>query len=179
MEAVTPEGHAVAARRVSTLGGVSLQLAAPGGGTAGVRFPASLTGAADVALVAYAASPHAEPSPGPEQEGGGLASGVVRVFVSFEVADLAEPVLIELPNAGSAETCKWWDANAGEWSAGSRAGDREPGAAREAAPQSFPVMRVKVNFGFDDFFFGLPARPYLWSSLSSSRKGSVGSLGEK
>ena len=117
--ATTAAGDVISARRVSALGGTELEVAAPGGGTAGVAFPASLDGQATVAVVAYASSPHPEPKPSfpRTQEGGELVSGVVEVTVNFTVSDLLEPVIIHLPRSESGEVCKWWDVDAGDWSA--------------------------------------------------------------
>ena len=39
---------------------------------------------------------------------------VLRVQIAK--VDLPEPVVIQLPNAESAETCGWWDDEASEWS---------------------------------------------------------------
>ena len=44
LEVTTPEGHMITAKRVSSLGGAAVDAAAPGGGTASVKFPLSLGG---------------------------------------------------------------------------------------------------------------------------------------
>ena len=50
-----------------------------------------------------------DPSPAPpeDQEGGGIASGVVDIVVDRVVADLAEPIVIRLPNSGNAEVSQF------------------------------------------------------------------------
>ena len=113
----TPEGHAIAAVKVSALGGTVLGLDAPGGGLAQVSFPESLKGFAVVTMTVFASSPHAEPKLLPWREGGGIVSGVVDVSVDSTLEALTDPIIIQLPRSEGAEICKWFDISTGDWSA--------------------------------------------------------------
>merc|ERR1719199_622703 len=42
---------------------------------------------------------------------------MIEVVVNFTIEDLAEPIIIHLPSSDGAETCKWWDEEADDWSA--------------------------------------------------------------